>query len=172
MKQAILLGTLCLCCLAAPAGNAGQPTTKPMDKLVFPNHGFAISPLDQPAKGVNQVFFMFLPASGGFAPNVNVQTQTYEGTLDEYVALSLNHFKEAKIAIISSSKPDKDTAVFEYSGRMEERALHWYAKAVLKGGTAYLVTATATEDQWKEVSQKLKSCVDSFEMIPPQPKPE
>ena len=173
MKHAITLGGLCLCCLAALAGTASQPTTtKPADKLVFRNCGFAISPLDQPGKGTNQLLFMLLPVSDGFAANVGVQTQTYSGTLDEYVDLSQKQFKEGKLDVVSTSKPDKDTAVFEYSGQMQGKALHFYAKAALRDGTIYLATATAAQDHWKDVSEKLKSCVDSFQLLQRQSHPE
>ena len=173
MRKGMIAGAVCLCCLAALPGNASQaPAAKPADKLVFPNNGFAIAPLDQPGEGANQVLFMFLPASAGFAPNVNVQTQKYAGTIEEYAAVSKKQFEDGQLKIISTAKPDKATAVFEYSGQMEGKALHWYARAALRNGAIYLITATALEDQWKDASAKLKSCVDSFELIDSRPKPQ
>ena len=165
MKHRIMMGSLCLGCVAAFAAPAKE---KPADKLVFRNSGFSISPLDEPGKGPTQVLMMFLPASGGFAPNVNVQTQEYSGKLEEYAALSKKQLEDSKLKLISSSVTS-GALILEYSGEMQARALHWYAKAVLKSGTIYLTTATATENQWKEVSGKLKSCVDSFETIPTAP---
>jgi hypothetical protein len=166
MKHAIVLGALCLCCLGALGVKAAtqQPAKQPGGKLVFPNNGFAIAPLDQPGKGTNQALMMFLPAADGFAPNVNVQTQTYAGTLADYAALSAKQIKDLKLDVVSS-KTDKNVTMSEYSGGMQGRKLHWYTKAMLKEGTIYLVTATALEDQWKGAADKLKACVDSFDLV-------
>lgn len=164
MKRIILIATFCLCCLAATAGSISQSAaTKPADKLVFQNNGFSISPLDEAGEGTYQVLMMFLRPSKDFAPNVNVMRQAYGGTLDQYAALSRKQFENLKFKVLSESRPDKHTVVFEYAGQMQGRTLHWYARVVLQGGTAFLVTATAAEDHWKDVSVKLKSCVDSFE---------
>ena len=173
MKRAVMLGALCLCCWAAIAENPTErPTTKPIEKLVFLNSGFAISPLDEPGKGTHLLLSMFLPASGGFSPNVNVQSQEYSGTIDEYVTMSLHGLKESKFDLISNSKPSKDRVVCEYTGLMNGKVLHFYANAVMKDRTVFLVTATALEDQWKGASEKLRSCVDSLEPVHRQPKPE
>ena len=102
------------------------------------------------------------PASDGFAANVNVQIQPYSGTLDEYIALSEEQFKAAGFKVVQRSKQGQSAVVFEYVGEMQGRALHWYAKAVHATDRVYLVTATATETQWKREAVPLKECVDSF----------
>jgi hypothetical protein len=107
---------------------------------------------------------MMLPISGGFAPNVNVQIQPFEGTISDYVSLSKQQFAQAKLKLLKEETRDKVTAFLEYSGEMQGQALHWYAKAVSNAGRVYLVTATATEDQWNSVAAKLKACVDSLEL--------
>jgi hypothetical protein len=133
------------------------------EKLTFKKAGFSIAPLDEPQKGPAQVLMIYLPASDGFAPNVNVQIQPYVDDMDAYVALSLTQFKDAGLKVLSESKANKLVATFEYSGPFKGMSLHWYAKAVQKDGAIYLTTATATEDQWAKVVVKLKACVDSFE---------
>jgi len=143
---------------------AAGPAEKGAGKLVFAKNGFAIAPLDEPGKGTCQVLMMFLPASDGFAPNVNVQTQEFGGTLEEYGALSKKQFEEMKLKTLND-KIEKGVLTLEYAGEMQKRKLHWYAVATLKGGKVYLITATAAEGQWADVSGKLKACVDSFETI-------
>jgi hypothetical protein len=51
---------------------------------------------------------------------------------------------------------------FEYSGPLQGRSLHWYARAEKSGGRVYLATATAAEQQWAKQGAQLKACVDSL----------
>ena len=139
--------------------NAAEST----NRLLFPVTGFSIKPLETPlGKVPQQALFMALPASDGFAANVNVQIQPYSGTLDEYIALSEEQFKAAGFKVVQRSKQGQSAVVFEYVGEMQGRALHWYAKAVHATDRVYLVTATATETQWKREAVPLKECIDSF----------
>ena len=133
------------------------------NRLLFPVSGFSIKPLEAPlGKGPQQPLFMALPASDGFAANVNVQIQPYNGTLDDYIALSEQQFKSAGLKISQRNKQGPSAVVFEYTGEVQGRALHWYARAAHEKGRVYLVTATATEAQWKTEAGALKACVDSF----------
>ena len=130
-------------------------------KLTFKEAGFSIAPLKEPAL----FLIMSLPASDGFAPNVNVNIQSYTEGIDAYMSLSKQQFKDAGIKVLSESKTNKSAVTFEYSGLLSGKPLHWYARAVQKGETIYLITATATEAQWAKVAAKLKACVDSFETV-------
>ncbi|MHB1157408.1 MAG: PsbP-related protein [Phycisphaerales bacterium] len=133
-------------------------------RLHFKTSGFSIEPLDAPANDAPyQAIMMFLPASDGFAPNVNVQIQPYPGTLDDYIALSQKQFTSAGLKILSLERKGRDRAVMEYSGTMQGHAFHWYALAELRNQKVYLTTATAAQSQWPKVAPKLKSCVDSFQ---------
>jgi hypothetical protein len=175
MKRGMIAAVSCLLSLAAPAlGPVAQgeaPATQPAGKLVLPNHGLAIGLLDVPARGPQQVLVMFLPPSGGFAPNVRVMKQAHPGTLDEYVAQSRVGLKGAGWKVISETRPAKDTVVIEYAGPIDGRALHWYARGVQREGYVYLATATALEAQWQKVSERLKGCVDSLELLQQRTKP-
>ena len=133
----------------------------------FPQYGFQIETLDgavgdSPA----QVVMMFLPASEGFAPSVNVQIQPYEAALKDYVALSKKQFEEMKLKIIAEQFKGDSEWVAEYGGTLQGMQLHWYARAVLHGKKIYLVTATAGEAQWAKVADKLRKNVDSFKVKP------
>ena len=105
----------------------------------------------------------YLPKSDGFAPNVNTQIQPFEDGIDAYAKKSLDEFTDFGFKILSESKPIKLEVIFEYSGPYNGLSLHFYAKAVQKGKTICLTTATATEGQWPKVAAELKACVDSFE---------
>lgn len=137
----------------------GQPT----NRLHFPTTAFSIAPLEAPlGESAQQVLMMFLPVTDGFSANVNVQIQPYDGTIDEYLALSLSQFKTAGLKLLQQKTPGKSVVVFEYTGEMQGRLLHWYARAEKTAGKVYLVTATAADEQWSKVAARLKVCVDSF----------
>jgi hypothetical protein len=146
--------------LVLMASSLGAETT---NRLHFAASGFSIAPLEAP-KGqlTQQVLLMFLPTSGDFTPNVNVQIQPYEGSLDDYIKLSLKQFESANLKIVQQGRTTDSGAVFEYHGEIQNRRLHWYAKAQKSQGRVYLVTATALEENWVEVAPNLKNCVDSF----------
>ena len=132
----------------------------------LPKYGFtmdvldAVAPPDSPAQAV----VSFLPAQDGFAPNVNVVIQPFPGTIKDYVSLSKAQFEEMKWSIISERTASDTEWIAEYSGSMQQTSLHWYARAILKSGKVYLVTATASESAWKTVADSLRKSVDSFQL--------
>ena len=129
----------------------------------FPQHGFSIAALEDPNAGGNTILLtMSLPPSDGISPNINVLSQDYAGSLDDYLALSKQQFADNKFKLISSQKLDGQTAVLEYSGMLNDRDFHWYAKVSLKGHGVLLATATATEKQWPDDEKQLRACIDSF----------
>jgi len=174
MKRRIVMLGVCLCTVVVVTLAAGttSPAEKPKaqvdDKLVFKNNGFAISPLDEPAKNTQLVLSMYIPSAGRFASNVTVMIQPFAGNLDEYIDLSKKQFKEGNLKIIADSKLQKSIWLVEYTGEMGGKDMHLYSRATLKAGKVYLVTGTSTADSWKTTSLKLKPCVDSFETIDTQ----
>jgi len=132
--------------------------------LVFEESGFSIDALDTPPPlSGGQPLQMLLPAINGFSANINVQIQPYTGTLTQYKALSDSQFKQYGFTSLLS-KINKDNILFEYTGTMSGKNLHWYSKAYKKGNFVYLVTATEQEVNWKETKNKLTSAVDSFKL--------
>jgi hypothetical protein len=160
MAMRIAIATMILC-LAASIAFAGEPA----GKITFNGAGFSIAPLDESQKGPGAVLIMFMPATEGFAPNVNVLIQSYTDGIDAYAKLTRAQFKEAGWKLLSEPTIDGDAMTFEYTGLFNGQALHWYSRAVQKVGIIYLVTATASKDQWPNVADKLKACVNSFEPI-------
>ena len=134
---------------------------EPAQKLHFSQIGFTIETLEAGGHAGPQVLSMFLPAEDGFAANVSVQIQQYKGTIEEYAALSGKQFEAASMKI-KAEKMVKGEWVCEYTGRLGERDMHWYAKAVKQNDRVFLVTAAAADATWPQLGPKLKGCVDSF----------
>lgn len=133
------------------------------NRLHFATSGFSIAPLEAPkGQRTQQVLMMFMPTAGDVTPNVNVQIQPYDGSLEDYVKLSLKQFESANLRVVQQGRTKDSGALFEYQGEIQNRRLHWYAKAQKSQGQVYLVTATALEEHWAEVATNLKNCVDSF----------
>jgi hypothetical protein len=157
MKKTLFFFSSFALLLALPC--AGEST----NRLHFPAAGFTIAPLDAPpGESPQQALAMFLPASDGFAANVNVQIQPYTGTIEGYITLTSQQFKSAGIKVLQEKTLTKSVALFEYTGKAQGQPLHWYARAEKSGDAVFLVTATATPQQWSKESARLKACVDSF----------
>lgn len=149
--------------LAAVCGLCLMVSAAARESLHFPLHRFSITPLEGRTAGKQSVLlFMSLPASGGFGPNVNVVAQPAPPSIDDYLSISKREFEQKDMKILKADKVDDQTAVVEYTGNLQNRSLHFYAKAILKGKEVLLATATATEQQWESDGAQLRTCVDSF----------
>jgi hypothetical protein len=129
----------------------------------LPLYGFQIESLDAkvdsppPAKAL----IMFLPESDGFQPNINVLIQPYNGTINDYIAVTKEQFEQIQCKVISEHLKGENGWIVEYSvGGGHD--LHCYGQAVSKSSKIYLVTATAKESQWATVGDTLRKRVDSF----------
>jgi hypothetical protein len=130
----------CLCCHAedGPA------------RLHFKRSGFSINSLEaKPSEKGQQALIMLLPVSDGFAPNVNVMIQPHAGTAADYLELSKKQADALNLDVISLKQSGDNEVIVESTGELDNRKLHFYAKAILHNGNAFLATATATETQWK-----------------------
>lgn len=134
------------------------------DRYVSDSLGFEISaPAPGSISGIYQHCLFYLPASDGFAANVNLQVQEYSGTLSEYKTVSESEFERMGLKTIRSAI-EQGVFTVEYSGKMSSHDLHWYAKAFKKGNKVYLITATALETRWKNESTALVDSVNSFKL--------
>ncbi len=132
--------------------------------LVFDEAGFSIKALDAPPEVAGgQPLQMLLPPNNGFSANVNIQIQPYNGTLTQYKSISDSQFKQYGFKPIIS-KVSKDSVIFEYTGTMAGKKLHWYSRAYKRGNFVYLVTATEQESNWPKTKKKLITVVDSFKL--------
>ncbi len=144
--------------LCAAAAAAQEP------RLRFQANGFSIAPLEATDdRAVYQILVMMLPATQSFAPSVNVQSQPFAGTMEEFVSLSRQQFTAEGLSIVSE-KLGSNAVSWEYTGEVRGLQLHWYATAQAGNRKIYLVTATALEQQWDTVAADLRKCVDSFRL--------
>lgn len=134
------------------------------EPLKFSGEGFKIDPLEQPAgpAATHVAVALTMPASDGFSPNVNVMVQAYAEGLDAFVALSKQQFKEMGAKLIVDKKVSAQEWVVEYTGKLPQGDLHFYARALPAEGKVYLVTGTDKASNWTKHAAALKKCVDSF----------
>jgi hypothetical protein len=130
---------------------------------ILRSQDFEFKPPAFGAGNEGQVFYYFLPTYDGFSANVNLQIQSFPGSLDEYDTITRQQFELAGITILDSRKSGKEL-MYEYAGELEGRALHWYARAIKSGNSIYLVTATALNDRWDLESKALIASVQSFRL--------
>lgn len=157
MNVAALLRAHCLCCVLLSASSVSVA-----GELVFHQAGFRISSIEAtPGDVPTQALVMSLPPEMGFSANVNVQIQPYSGSIEEYKRLSDIQFYDLEFNVYRSDIAE-NTAIFEYAGKLNETALHWYAKAVKADDHVYLVTATSLEALWDKYRSRLITAVESF----------
>src|SRR5260221_1902583 len=132
----------------------------------LPLYGFQIDALDAApdASAPATSLQMFLTPAEGFALNINVQIQPYNGTIKEYATLSKGQFDELKWKVISEKEIGDNEWNLEYTGTMQAGDLHFYARAISKNGKVYLATATAKESQWPTLGETLRQHIDSFKI--------
>ena len=133
--------------------------------LDFSAAGFKIDSLDvEPRAGSDiRALQMWLPEKNGISANVNVHVQPFDGSMAQYVVLSLGQLEQLGTTIVSR-RQEGDTVVFEYKGNIRGQNFHWYAKAVKHLEHVYLVTATDSQQNWDSHKQQLMSVVNSFEL--------
>jgi hypothetical protein len=134
--------------------------------LVFAEHGFSIEPpVGHDKSQLQKIVTMSLPMSDNFTPNVNVITQPFPGTLEQYLDQSHGEFK-ARGLVLMNEKRDERSATIEYRGDIQGHAVHWYARVLLAKGTVTLATATSVESQWPALGETLRRSVDSLQPLP------
>jgi hypothetical protein len=158
---------LVLATLLLTAGGAGADTTaRTRSTLSFAEHGFTIDPpVGHDAAQIQQVVMLFLPPADGFAANVNVQVQPFDGTMDDYVKVSAEQFKANGVTLVAE-KHDAKSATIEYKGLYGGRPLHWYSRSFLGNKRIVLATATASESRWAKEASALRQSVDSLRPLP------
>lgn len=151
--------------LLLSAGSLATLAFAPADRIVFSQAGFSIDVLDSaPGTEPFQPLLMTMPASDGFAPNVNVQVQPYPDGIDAYRKLTLKQFEQFGLELVQEREISANTLLFEYAGEMQGMDLHFYARAVYRDGRIHLATGTSLAKQWDKAGPALKACVDSMEL--------
>jgi hypothetical protein len=107
------------------------------------------------------------PVSQGFAPNVNVVLQP-PMSRERFSEMSRRQFKEMELDVKSEQNKavgGREAVLWEYSGPMQGRDLHFLALAVMGESQTYLTTCTATPKQFEKYEQAFRSCLDSFQIL-------
>ncbi len=160
MKATASVMALTLVLVLACNGLSGEE--KPTGKYINHELGLAINlPKSHGAETNHVVATLMLPPSNGFAPNINIIAQQYDGTIEDYLELSVAQFNQMKLQLVQAEVVE-GKVLFEYSGSMNGSEKHWYAKGIRKNGSMYLATATALKEQWPDVGKSLMESIDSF----------
>lgn len=135
-------------------------------KLTFEQHQFEISAFEPDAKvnAASTPLLMSLPPVNGFAPNVNVMIQIFDGGIDKYAELTRSQFEAMKFKVLKDSKTEAGDWIAEYHGSIQQRHLYWYSRAVFRDGKVYFVTATAPKNEWQALGEKMRKVVESFSL--------
>ncbi|MCC5880168.1 MAG: hypothetical protein JJU03_09790 [Idiomarina sp.] len=127
------------------------------------NNDFSITPPDYPREVGGQIFQYFLPAADGFAANVNMQIQPFEGDLDAYANISEQQFEQLGFEVVDVSRGDNEL-LYEYRGEMQGTMFHWYSRVIRDGIYYYVVTATSLDQRWETERDQLTESVHSFSL--------
>jgi hypothetical protein len=157
-SRAIFVTALVALAICSPSGAA---------TIELPLYGFQMDALDAApdASSPTTVIQTFLPATDGFAPNINVQIQPYTGTMQDYATTTKNQFEQMKWKVVSDQQPNDHEWDVEYTGSFRGSDLHFYERAVSANGKVYLMTATAKESQWPTMGDTLLKHIQSFKVI-------
>lgn len=124
---------------------------------------YQFSPPEVPREVGGQVFQYFLPAAEGFAANINMQIQPFEGGLQAYAEISEQQFEELAFEVIDVAHGESEL-VYQYRGNMQGVVYRWYSRVVQDGNYYYVVTATALDERWETERDQLVDAVHSFEL--------
>jgi hypothetical protein len=140
---------------------------KRMGLLDFENLGFSIDTLQMSTRDIGEAVcatMMSLPFHDGFAPNVNVMLQRFNGTLKDYERL--NAMEMASMEMNVATNITNGILTFQYT--MEKPyvgLLRCYCRAILKKKIIYLATGTSLVSQWSTVGSILEKCVNSLQIF-------
>jgi hypothetical protein len=162
LTKALGVATLFSLAISSQAGAA---------TIELPLYGFQMDALDAApdSSSPTTVIQTFLPATDGFAPNINVQIQPYTGTIKDYATTSKGQFEQMKWKVVSDQQPNDNEWNVEYTGSFHGSDLHFLARAVSANQKVYLITATAKESQWTTVGDTLRKHLESFKLMPATP---
>src|ERR1700747_1880376 len=100
--------------------------------IELPLYGFQMDALDATPDSSNPttVIQTFLPATDGFAPNINVQIQPYTGPMKDYATTSKSQFEQMKWKVVSDQQPNDSEWTGEKTGTFHGSDLHFYGVAI------------------------------------------
>ena len=132
------------------------------DTFVSKSLGVSIEPPAVQGSAGYLVAAFSTPLQDGFSANVNVQRQEFRQSIDAYDELTKAQFVQAGFTVVKRERRGEREIVYEYTGQLQGRALHWYARAVAATPHVYLITATALDSSWPAQKAMLVRSVESF----------
>lgn len=124
---------------------------------------YSFTPPDVPREVGGQVFQYFLPAVDGFAANINLQIQPFEGDMQSYMDISEAQFQQLGFEVIDVSQ-SPDELIYQYQGSMQGGGYRWYSRVLKDGNYYYVLTATALAERWDTERDQLIDAVHSFQL--------
>ena len=112
---------------------------------------------------ITEIARFYLPATEGFAANVDIQKQKYNKSIQDYEKLSDKQIKALNLTIIRR-KITGNESLRELRGKAQGKVLHWYGRAIKRENYVYLVLAVSLESQWEKQKAKLMKSVNSFKI--------
>ena len=149
---------------------AAQAPKDPRSTYSDAVYGFAFDAPRFPPAGADQVAIPVNVSGvgeGGFASNVNVMVQPKAASRKAYRDRAIAQFKQMGLTLHAArdlTVSDRDAALFDYSGRIAGRDLHFLALAVIAKDRVFLVTCTATAGAFKRLEPEFRACLDSFRL--------
>lgn len=129
---------------------------------------FSLEEPDFGLAGGSVVPVMFCgPAKNGFSPNVNVLIQLEKSSPQQYLQTTLKELAQLHGKINSQKKMQvsgREALLMDYQGTMSGRDLHFLALAVFTDTRVYLVTCTATANDFTNRAAEFHKCLDSFQL--------
>jgi hypothetical protein len=132
----------------------------------LPHYGAQLTGLDALIeKAPGKTLFIKVDETGGSSANINIQIQPFTGTMKEYMDASRAQFEqifEKGWKIVSEKQDGEKEWSCELTGTAKGKDYHFYARAVREGSKVYLITATALQEEWGSVGEKMRRHVDAF----------
>lgn len=131
-------------------------------------YGFSLTPpvfAKADPDSVTQPAMFVAPAKNGFASNLGVMVQSVKMTLDDYMKLSRDQFTQGGLKVLAETKQKvsgREAVLWEYEGSAQGRKLRFMAEAVADGDRIFLLTGTATRDEYEAVAKEFRASLDSF----------
>src|ERR1043165_6777720 len=121
---------------------------------------------DETAPNVTLANFL-APPKDGFAANVNIQRQKFEGGIEAYAKLSEKQFEDGHFEVLSS-RPSKvgarEAHEFHYKGSVGGADLEFRALAVDDGGPVLLIPCTAPKKSFDAYTKKFDAALASLKL--------
>ena len=132
----------------------------------LPHYGAQLKDLDALIdKEPGKTLFIKADETGRGSANINIQIQPFAGTMKDYTDTSKAQFEqifEKGWKILSEKQDGEKQWSCELAGTLKGKEYHFYARAVREGSKVYLITATAPQDEWGSLGEKMRRHVDAF----------